>query len=131
MTKTRLVNERIHNRTVQDKKSRYYTIYKQRAISDVIGDKVLHEMFYMAERPIDGMTGTQFQAKTPEQLARNIVVNDISRDGETPEYRFNFDVYTNHESVEPRYRLDESEARRFLDGITEARKDAVPERRTA
>ena len=71
------------------------------------------------------MVSSDITAKTPEELARCIIENDVRRDGKVPDYVFDFDVGTVHESTEPRYRLDESECRKFLDAVSKEKSKAA------
>ena len=100
------------------------TIFKKKAPSRMLKEGLLYETAYFAERPIDNMVSSDIRAKTPEDLAKHIIESDVRRDGKVPDYIFNFDVLTVSESTEPRYRLDESECRRFLDAISKEKSKA-------
>jgi hypothetical protein len=105
------------------KGTRYNTVYKKRAIRGVLRGKVLFDNRYVAERVMDSYgTCSELSAGSPEKLAEYIVKSDKGKEGKAPDYNFQFDVFTNPESVNPRYRLDEPECRRFLDAVSKAKK---------
>jgi|GEM_PF-4712757 len=119
----RFTGENHGRRLVQKRGTRHNTVYKKRAIKGMLCGKVLFDNRYVAERAVDGFgTHEELRADNPEELAEKIVKNDKSRDGKAPDYNFQFDVWTNPESTDPRYRLDESESIRFLDAVSKARK---------
>ena len=77
---------------------------------------------FIAERPSpDGTNYSRIEARTPEELAENLVKSD-KKTG-IKRHKFNFDVWTDPYSASPRYPVDKQEGKRFLAAVSKAKNE--------